>query len=129
MILIATAIFFLSSLVGIYSFHLKYPKRRHLFMRDASTSEGYFRIGDMVKVTKPVQHLSIDGSKFSSENLEGTIIDIWEKCEVDPHCCCAELAFDAPIKVCFQGSMVESYTGSSEWAAQFSTDELDKVSS
>ena len=36
---------------------------------------------------------------FSSLGFEGVVVDIWDKCEVDPHCCCAELAYDAPIRV------------------------------
>lgn len=55
-------------------------------MRDAS-SVTWFREGDRVRVVVPIVVNGVD-----LEGAEGVCIDAWEKCEVDPHCCCAELA-------------------------------------
>jgi hypothetical protein len=71
--------------------------------------------------------------QFSSVGFVGTVQEVWEKCEVDPHCCCAELAFDAPITVAFNVTMVScneyGATGSSSvrWTTQYAVDEIEKV--
>lgn len=96
-------------------------------MRDGSTSVGFFNVGDSVRVVSQVYHKSSKGESFSSKDMEGKIVDIWEKCEVDPHCCCAELAFDAPIKVSLSGEDIRRITGEMEFVAQFANDELEKL--
>jgi hypothetical protein len=59
--------------------------------------------------------------------------DVWEKCEVDPHCCCAELAFDAPITVSFNVTMIScneyGAVGNSTvvWSTQYAVDEIEKL--
>jgi hypothetical protein len=68
-------------------------------MRDGSTASTYYSLGDRVKVLIDVWHQPVGKQRYTSKGLEGVIIDVWDKCEVDPHCCCAELAFDAPIRV------------------------------
>jgi len=78
---------------------LKYYSRKFVHF-DGSTAAGFLNIGDEVRVLHDVFHLSITGYKFSSKGMTGIIDDIWVKCEVDPHCCCAELAFDAPVRQC-----------------------------
>mmetsp|Transcript_19975 Transcript_19975/g.33973 ORF Transcript_19975/g.33973 Transcript_19975/m.33973 type:complete len:175 (+) Transcript_19975:140-664(+) len=97
-----------------------------LQMRDGSTSAGYFQIGDKVTITTDVWHRPKGKENFSSKGLHGVIVDIWEKCEVDPHCCCAELAHDAPFKVQFDTSHYEAEATSSKgkWDAQFAEDEI-----
>jgi hypothetical protein len=41
----------------------------------------------------------LDGRDWS--NMEGVVTSTWEKCEVDPHCCCAELATEGAVRVDF----------------------------
>eukprot|EP00630_Chrysocystis_fragilis_P000831 CAMPEP_0197401346 /NCGR_PEP_ID=MMETSP1165-20131217/18351_1 /TAXON_ID=284809 /ORGANISM="Chrysocystis fragilis, Strain CCMP3189" /LENGTH=66 /DNA_ID=CAMNT_0042927457 /DNA_START=289 /DNA_END=489 /DNA_ORIENTATION=+ len=49
----------------------------------------------------------------------GVCTDVWEKCEVDPHCCCAELADEAAaVTVHFAGPNITYY---------FAEDELQRV--
>ena len=104
-------------------------QHRSMHMRDGSTAAVYFQIGDRVKITEDVMHRPKDMPVFSSKGLEGRIKDIWEKCEVDPHCCCAELATDAPIEVEFENDL---YYGSGQnggiWTGHFAADEIQKVS-
>lgn len=54
-------------------------------MRDASMVTDV-AVGDRVRVKPGVM---LDGKDWGG--LEGTVAYVWEKCEVDPHCCCAEL--------------------------------------
>lgn len=70
-----------------------------MMMRDRSGSF-VFKNGDTVKVVEdvyyriPVTSPPLPKSPTTETNLvhfTGTVIDTWEKCEVDPHCCCAEL--------------------------------------
>ena len=51
--------------------------------------------GDRVRVTADVQ---VKGGR-NANGWEGTVSDVWEICETDPACCCAELATDAPLTV------------------------------
>lgn len=96
-------------------------------MRDGSTASTYFSIGDKVEVVNDVPHTPPNRSPFSSRGLRGTITDIWDKCEVDPHCCCAELAFDAPITVTFIGSEYYGLNEEDQWKAQFAVEELKVI--
>mmetsp|Transcript_18230 Transcript_18230/g.18295 ORF Transcript_18230/g.18295 Transcript_18230/m.18295 type:complete len:128 (+) Transcript_18230:89-472(+) len=98
----------------------------NLVMKDASTI-GYFRIGDSVRIISDVPHRSQNGTSFCSNGFTGKVVEVWEKCEVDPHCCCAELAFDAPIQVQFTGEKVKQLMGSDEWCAHFALDEIEKL--
>jgi hypothetical protein len=55
-------------------------------MRDRSSSY-WFNVGDVVEV------VADDVTKSGVGNLKGkvgTVIETWEKCDVDPTCCCAE---------------------------------------
>jgi hypothetical protein len=59
-----------------------------LVMRDKSASY-WFQAGDTVRV---VENVYMGGGKHR-ENLRGrvgTVLQTWEKCNVDPTCCCAE---------------------------------------
>jgi hypothetical protein len=102
----------------------RYPRFRDmLYMRDGSTAENYFSLGDKVRVVKDMWHYNNigNGEKFSSIGMSGIVTDVWEKCDVDPHCCCAELVFDAPIEVTFNHSSKVS------WSARFAIDEIQKL--
>ena len=120
-----------------------------VLMRDGSTAENYFRLGDNVRVIAGPRHqlsslsLSFPSSSsiklpefdktFSSVGFVGVVHEVWEKCDVDPHCCCAELAFDAPIRVMFNVSLVSCNeygaigAATVHWSAQFAVDELEKT--
>jgi hypothetical protein len=106
-------------------------KKQHhgtiLLMKDGSTASTYVTVGSRVRVCKDVWHSPLHASRFNANGLVGTVTSIWDKCEVDPHCCCAELAHEAPIEVSFaidpsNGSMC--MTHSNPWKAQFALDEL-----
>jgi hypothetical protein len=59
-----------------------------LKMRDASCAY-WFNVGESVKVTSTVIKAGID-----LRGRTGQVINTWEKCEVDPTCCCAEFVDD-----------------------------------
>jgi hypothetical protein len=67
-------------------------------MRDASASY-WFRVADTVQVVDDVlvggatAQSPIAQATRSRQNLKGrygTVVETWEKCDVDPTCCCAE---------------------------------------
>lgn len=65
-------------------------------MRDSS-SVTWLRVGDRVRVNE-----AIVAKGLPLKGRVGVVSDAWEKCEVDPHCCCAELAEeDAAVTVDF----------------------------
>lgn len=72
-----------SSAIGVRRLN---PKQTRIFMRDSS-SVTWFRDGDRVRVAASIV---VNGVELKGQ--EGVCVDVWEKCEVDPHCCCAELA-------------------------------------
>lgn len=53
-------------------------------MKDHSTVN-FFKVGDPVNVVDNVMKAGINLKGWS-----GIVIETWEKCEVDPTCCCAE---------------------------------------
>jgi len=99
--------------------------RHSISMRDGSSRAVFYQIGDKVKVVENVYHSPPYNEKFNSLGLEGIVKDIWEKCEIDPHCCCAELAFDAPIEVLFNNNLY--YPDKPQWTGFYSEDEIQKV--
>lgn len=98
---------------------------RSISMRDGSTASIFFSVGDKVEVIKNVLHRPNSLPEFSSMGFQGIVCDVWEKCEVDPHCCCAELAFDAPVQVRFIGNNYDPLVD--DWKAHFSLDEIELV--
>lgn len=94
-------------------------------MRDGSTASTYFNVGDKVRIVENVWHRPQAKQPFSSKDLVGVVCGVWEKCEVDPHCCCAELAFDAPIEVLFTGDQYDA--DANIWTAHFSVDEIQRI--
>ncbi len=71
-------------------------------MRDKS-SANVFKKGDQVKVVSSVVKAGVD-----LIGRVGLVAEVWEKCEVDPTCCCAEFVdenfavtvkFDGPINL------------------------------
>jgi hypothetical protein len=57
-------------------------------MRDRSASY-WFTKGDKVKVIEDV-FMNSNQQKTNLRNKEGIVVETWEKCNVDPTCCCAE---------------------------------------
>ncbi|KAL7574382.1 hypothetical protein ACA910_008481 [Epithemia clementina (nom. ined.)] len=60
---------------------------RGLYMRDVSASNR-FRVGDAVRVTSP--NVIKAGGVGNLYQRVGVVVETWEKCDVDPTCCCAE---------------------------------------
>ncbi len=72
----------------------------NLYMRDMS-SANVFQIGDRVKVVSSVFKAGVD-----LNGRIGTVQETWEKCEVDPTCCCAEFVDENfAVTVKFDGSL------------------------
>jgi hypothetical protein len=74
--------------------------RSHLQMRDLS-SANVFQIGDQVKVVTSVYKAGVD-----LNGRIGTVKETWEKCDVDPTCCCAEFVDENfAVTVKFDGAI------------------------
>ena len=65
-------------------------RRRPIVVMRDSSSVTWFKAGDRVRVSGSVMSRGQD-----LRGRTGTVADAWEKCEEDPHCCCAELAEEA----------------------------------
>lgn len=98
-------------------------------MRDASCAY-WFNVGDKVKVTSSVIKAGID-----LRGRIGQVINTWEKCDVDPTCCCAEFVDDNfAVTVKFDGKIdlnvateEEFIKGVDMFTHFFNEDELVKV--
>jgi hypothetical protein len=89
-------------------------------MRDHSATTGWFQIGDQVQV------LATDLAAVSEGSI-GTVVETWEKCDVDPTCCCAEqVDTNMAIRVYFSGTMRNS-TQQDGFYYYFAEEELVKV--
>lgn len=90
-------------------------------MRDASAAY-WFSVGDKVEVLDDV----VKGG-HSLKGRIGTVTEAWEKCDVDPTCCCAEqVDQDLAVRVYFQGSE-ESNAVEGSFQHYFNEAELKKV--
>jgi len=110
----------------------RHNARRHvgspsfaLVMRDASASY-WFRVGDSVRV--------VDDILKAGSNLKdriGTVVETWEKCDVDPTCCCAEQVNpEMAVRVRFQGTEKQaSASGEGSFYHYFAEEELVKIRS
>ena len=90
------------------------PRRDHpacLSMVDSSSS--YAQRGHHVRVVESVlATTATSGRTLDLKGWVGVVSDGWTKCEVDPHCCCAEMSAvdDASIEVLFaNGRGVDRY--------------------
>ena len=126
-LLLAIVLLFKSSVVAFQARigHSHQSSVKLLFMRDGSTASTYFDVGDKVRVVMDVWHKPRTQAPYSSKDLEGVILSVWEKCEVDPSCCCAELAFDAPIEVQFHGNQYDA--NAHTWTAHFALNEIQRI--
>ena len=69
-------------------------------MKDLSSANA-FQIGDEVRVVSSVIKAGVD-----LNNRVGTVEETWEKCDVDPTCCCAEFVDENfAVTVRFDGSI------------------------
>jgi len=69
-------------------------------MKDSSCSY-WFQIGDTVQVSTSVKKAGID-----LKGRIGKVVETWEKCSVDPTCCCAEFVDDNfAVSVQFEGKL------------------------
>mmetsp|Transcript_2170 Transcript_2170/g.4710 ORF Transcript_2170/g.4710 Transcript_2170/m.4710 type:complete len:226 (-) Transcript_2170:578-1255(-) len=86
-----------------------------LSMRDRSSSY-WFSVGDTVRVVEDVfcggggssNKNGNTNAKKKKKNLKGrtgTVVETWEKCDVDPTCCCAEqVDTNMAVRVAFAGT-------------------------
>jgi hypothetical protein len=94
-------------------------------MRDTSASY-WFRAGDAVRVCEPVSKASVN-----LEGRVGVVLETWEKCDVDPTCCCAEqVDCSMAVRVEFPGDLLGEAASESarSFTHYFAEDELVKVS-
>jgi hypothetical protein len=78
----------------------KYNHYRNLYMKDLSSSY-WFQVNDKVRVTSSVIKAGID-----LKHRVGIVTQTWEKCDVDPTCCCAEFVDDNyAVQVKFPGPL------------------------
>jgi hypothetical protein len=94
-----------------------------LSMRDVSASY-WFQVGDSVKVVDDVTKAGIN-----LRHRIGTVLETWEKCDVDPTCCCAEqVDMGMAVRVEFSGTeQDETSSASSTFYHYFAEAELLKV--
>ena len=61
-------------------------RQRSMVLQMDVSSATWFRVGDRIKVISSVMKSGYGDLK----GREGVVIETWEKCDVDPTCCCAE---------------------------------------
>ena len=93
-----------------------------LTMRDASASY-WFKVGDSVKVVDDVSK-----SGVNLRNRVGRVIETWEKCDVDPTCCCAEqVDIGMAVRVEFSGTELNAEAEGSSFKHYFAEAELETI--
>ena len=75
--------------------------------------------GEEVRICRDVSAKGIPNAL----GMTGTVTDVWTGCEVDPACCCNELA-TAPITVSLRP---EGAAADAEWLAYFAEEELEVI--
>ena len=69
-------------------------------MRDRSASY-WFTVGDKVRVVAD----NVEKAGVNLQNRVGRVVQTWEKCDVDPTCCCAEqVDLNMAVRVEFNGT-------------------------
>jgi hypothetical protein len=92
-----------------------------LEMRDRSSSY-WFSPGDKVKVIQSVQKAG-----FNLKGRVGKVAESWEKCDIDPICCCAEqVECDLAVEVRFNGTEGDPL-GNGSFQFGFNENELHKL--
>lgn len=99
----------------------QFKRHNTLIMRDASASY-WFKVGDTVKVIDDVYK-----SQVNLKNRIGRVIETWEKCDVDPTCCCAEqVDIGMAVRVEFTGTEANANDVGSSFVHYFAEAELEK---
>jgi hypothetical protein len=94
---------------------------RRLSMKDNSAAY-WFTIGDIVTVVDDVVKAG-----YNLKGRQGKVLTTWEKCSVDPTCCCAEwVDTGMSIRVEFRGTE-ETDIGEGSFMHYFAEEELLKV--
>lgn len=92
-------------------------------MRDRSASMA-FGVGDQVKVMEDISYQN----KNLRDNV-GVVVETWEKCQVDPTCCCAEQVDEnMAVRVEFRqedGNVFTHYFGENELTTVKSNEVFD----
>uniref|UniRef100_A0A7S3V4X3 Uncharacterized protein n=1 Tax=Chaetoceros debilis TaxID=122233 RepID=A0A7S3V4X3_9STRA len=120
-----------------HHFHSAATRGSHVsngvYMKDASSAY-WFNAGDRVSVTSSVLKAGVE-----LQGREGEVIQTWEKCDVDPTCCCAEFVDDNyAVTVRFDGEINQESTDPNNllqgldtneggFTHFFNEDELEKV--
>lgn len=95
-----------------------------LIMRDASAAY-WFRVGDLVKVTEDV---FVKAGTMNLRGFCGNVVETWEKCDVDPTCCCAEqVDTGMAVRVAFASNNDDDDASNSSFLHYFAEAELLKV--
>lgn len=99
-------------------------KRRHyrthstLSMKDKSSAY-WFKMGDSVRVID-----NVIKAGASLKGRQGRVVETWEKCDVDPTCCCAEQVDPGmAVRVEFEGTETDS-TETGSFMHYFAEEEL-----
>lgn len=94
-----------------------------LEMRDRSASY-WFQAGDSVRVVAD----DVEKAGFNLHNRVGSVAATWEKCDVDPTCCCAEqVDINMAVRVEFQGTEADPNAAGTSFLHYFAEAELLKV--
>jgi hypothetical protein len=75
--------------------HARHSSTSIIIMRDVSASTA-FQLGDTVTVVDDVIKAGLN-----LRGRQGVVVETWEKCSVDPSCCCAEVDRSMAIQVEF----------------------------
>jgi hypothetical protein len=104
-------------------------RRNQLVMRDRSSSY-WFNVGDIVQVVADdVMKGDGIGSLYGKK---GRVVETWEKCDVDPTCCCAEqvdvnMAVRVEFEIDDNNSSNDDDGDRGKFQHYFAEDELEKV--
>jgi hypothetical protein len=99
------------------------PRLFVIVMRDASASY-WFQWGDTVQVVAD----NVAKSGINLQSRIGRVVETWEKCDVDPTCCCAEqVDIHMAVRVEFQGTESDPNAPGTSFVHYFAEDELLKV--
>ena len=103
------------------------------------TVKGYFDYGEVTKLAGAKGYDIVEGDRVrvtsdvvvrgrSALGWEGTVSDVWEICETDPACCCAELAGAEPLTVRLEAPPAEG-DGTQPLVGYFSPEEVQVLRS
>ena len=92
-------------------------------MRDLSASY-WFSVGDSVRVVAD----DVEKAGVNLQDRVGKVVQTWEKCDVDPTCCCAEQVDpNMAVRVEFEGTEADPTMAGTSFMHYFGEAELIKV--